>query len=176
MPLYRVRDGYTFGVVNKKRGGDIVELSEKEASGFLDMLEPVDSSAGTEVVTHTTDVGTADTDNGENNEVSEISSDTSDTSLFPLTEEERLSYVVRFAWISDWLNARNPYWRYYKKNRDEIKNLLAHGEFSPEQAFIGELFTKKRVSLMEYFLDFMETDKARAFFNLYEELEKEWKQ
>ncbi len=37
--LYRVRDGYRFGVGKQYGPGSIVSLTETEASGFLDKLE-----------------------------------------------------------------------------------------------------------------------------------------
>ena len=39
--LYRVRPGFTFGMYNEKHPGDLVELTESEARGFLDKLELV---------------------------------------------------------------------------------------------------------------------------------------
>lgn len=38
---YRVKPGYRFGRLKQFGPGDIVELSEAEANGFLDKLEPV---------------------------------------------------------------------------------------------------------------------------------------
>jgi len=44
MSLYRVRPGFTFGAFNQHGPGALVELSEFEAAGFLDKLEPADSA------------------------------------------------------------------------------------------------------------------------------------
>lgn len=44
MALWRVRPGFTFGAFNQHGPGALVELSEFEAGGFLDKLEPADSS------------------------------------------------------------------------------------------------------------------------------------
>lgn len=38
---YRVRPGFTFGVGRAKQPGDVVELTDAEAEGFLDKLELV---------------------------------------------------------------------------------------------------------------------------------------
>lgn len=39
MPKYRVKPGFTHGAGNQYKAGDIVELTEEEAAGFLDKLE-----------------------------------------------------------------------------------------------------------------------------------------
>lgn len=39
MPQYVVRQGYTFGAFDQLGPGDLVELSEREAEGFLDKLQ-----------------------------------------------------------------------------------------------------------------------------------------
>lgn len=44
MSLYRVRPGFTFGAFNQHGPGALVELSEFEAGGFLDKLEPAESA------------------------------------------------------------------------------------------------------------------------------------
>lgn len=44
MATWRVRPGFTFGAFNQFGPGDLVELSEFEAGGFRDKLEPADSS------------------------------------------------------------------------------------------------------------------------------------
>lgn len=41
MPSYRVRPGVRFGAAKQHGPGDVVELSEEEAKGFLDKLELV---------------------------------------------------------------------------------------------------------------------------------------
>ena len=41
MTKYRVKPGYTFGAFGTYREGDIVELPEADAQGFLDKLQPV---------------------------------------------------------------------------------------------------------------------------------------
>lgn len=41
MALYRVRQGYRHGIGKKYGPGDLVELTEAEAQGFLDKLERV---------------------------------------------------------------------------------------------------------------------------------------
>lgn len=41
MPSYRVRPGVRFGAAKQHGPGDVVELSEREAKGFLDKLELV---------------------------------------------------------------------------------------------------------------------------------------
>ncbi len=38
---YQVKPGYTHGAFGQHQAGDIVELSEAEAAGFLDKLAPV---------------------------------------------------------------------------------------------------------------------------------------
>ena len=43
MATYRVRPGFTFGAFNQHKPGVLVELTEFEAGGFLDKLEPVES-------------------------------------------------------------------------------------------------------------------------------------
>lgn len=40
MSLYRVRPGFSFGAFNQFGPGDLVELTEFEAGGFMDKLEP----------------------------------------------------------------------------------------------------------------------------------------
>jgi len=45
MPSYRVRPKFTHGAFNQYKPGDIVQLTEQEAAGFLDKLELVDVSA-----------------------------------------------------------------------------------------------------------------------------------
>ena len=45
MATWRVRPGFTFGAFNQHGPGALVELSEFEAGGFLDKLEPADGSA-----------------------------------------------------------------------------------------------------------------------------------
>lgn len=47
MSLYRVRPGFTFGAFNQHGPGALVELSEFEAGGFLDKLEPAGSGPPT---------------------------------------------------------------------------------------------------------------------------------
>lgn len=47
MATYRVRPGFRFGGFNQLGPGALVELSEFEAGGFLDKLEPADSSPTT---------------------------------------------------------------------------------------------------------------------------------
>ena len=42
---YRVKPGQTFGVRADYGPGDIVELTEREATGLLDKLEPVEANA-----------------------------------------------------------------------------------------------------------------------------------
>ena len=42
--MWRVRHGFTFGAFNQFGPGDLVELSEFEAGGFLDKLELADGS------------------------------------------------------------------------------------------------------------------------------------
>ena len=39
--LYRVRPGRTFGMYDQYRPGDLVELTDSEAGGFLDKLDLV---------------------------------------------------------------------------------------------------------------------------------------
>lgn len=39
---YRVKDGYKFGAGHAHQGGDVVELTEEEAQGFLDKLTPLE--------------------------------------------------------------------------------------------------------------------------------------
>ena len=41
MPLYRVKDGLWFGAYREHGGGSVVELTEEQASAFLDKLDPV---------------------------------------------------------------------------------------------------------------------------------------
>lgn len=41
MPEYRVKPGYSHGTGKRYGAGDIVELTEVEAQGFLDKLELV---------------------------------------------------------------------------------------------------------------------------------------
>ncbi|MCB9172787.1 MAG: hypothetical protein H6637_07720 [Ardenticatenales bacterium] len=43
--IYEVKAGYRFGPSNQYGPGDRVELTEDEASGFLDKLRPVKESA-----------------------------------------------------------------------------------------------------------------------------------
>lgn len=38
---YRVKPGYEFGKNKEYKPGDTVELTEEEAAGFLDKLEPL---------------------------------------------------------------------------------------------------------------------------------------
>jgi len=38
MPSYRVKPGYTHGVFNQYKAGDVVALTKEEAAGFLDKL------------------------------------------------------------------------------------------------------------------------------------------
>lgn len=46
---YRVKDGQTWGSNPELKAGETVELTEKEAAGFEDKLEPADSpKSGTE--------------------------------------------------------------------------------------------------------------------------------
>lgn len=40
---YRVKPGRQFGTVNVYSAGDLVELTEQEAFGFLDILQPAES-------------------------------------------------------------------------------------------------------------------------------------
>ena len=40
---YKVKEGQTFGANNEYSEGDIVELTEAEAAGFEDKLEPVEA-------------------------------------------------------------------------------------------------------------------------------------
>lgn len=42
MAKYRVRPGFTHGAVDQHKAGAVVELTEEEAAGFLDKLEPLD--------------------------------------------------------------------------------------------------------------------------------------
>ena len=44
MPKYRVRTGRRWGPGRKYGPGDIVDLTEFQASGFLDLLEPVEEN------------------------------------------------------------------------------------------------------------------------------------
>ena len=39
---YRVRPGFRFGALNQYEPGDVVQLEEAAALGFLDKLEPVE--------------------------------------------------------------------------------------------------------------------------------------
>ena len=56
MPKYRVRQGKKFGPGGRFPAGTILEMSEREAKPFLDILEPAPSSAlvgsTQEVVSH----------------------------------------------------------------------------------------------------------------------------
>lgn len=45
MPKYRVKTGFRHGNLNQYGPGDVVELTEEEAAGFLDKLELVKGSA-----------------------------------------------------------------------------------------------------------------------------------
>ena len=45
MPKYRVKPGKTFGAGGRYPAGSVVELTEVEAKGFLDKLEPVANDA-----------------------------------------------------------------------------------------------------------------------------------
>ena len=51
MATWRVRPGFTFGAFNQFGPGALVELSEFEAGGFLDKLEPVTPAPVAEPVT-----------------------------------------------------------------------------------------------------------------------------
>lgn len=42
---YRVRPGYRHGAQKQYGPGDVVELTEQEAAGFLDKLEPLAETA-----------------------------------------------------------------------------------------------------------------------------------
>ncbi len=46
---YRVRPGFRFGTFDEHGPGDVVELTEYEAGGFLDKLEEVKAEAKVEV-------------------------------------------------------------------------------------------------------------------------------
>jgi hypothetical protein len=46
---YRVRPGYTFGQFDQHPAGTLVELTEAEALGFLDKLEPVPAEPSLEL-------------------------------------------------------------------------------------------------------------------------------
>lgn len=46
MTTYRVKFGYTFGGATLLPSGSLVELTEAEAAGFLDKLEPVEGGEG----------------------------------------------------------------------------------------------------------------------------------
>jgi hypothetical protein len=48
MPQYKVKPGYTFGWRDDYQPGDVVELTEAEAGGFLDKLELVEDVPATE--------------------------------------------------------------------------------------------------------------------------------
>lgn len=45
---YRVKAGYTHGINDQYKAGDVVELTETEAAPFLDKLEPVGKGQETE--------------------------------------------------------------------------------------------------------------------------------
>jgi hypothetical protein len=47
MARWRVKPGFTFGAFSQHRPGDIVEMTEAEAAGFLDKLEQVDEPRNT---------------------------------------------------------------------------------------------------------------------------------
>lgn len=49
MPKYTVRTGMRFGASNEYKAGDVVELSEAEALGFLDKLALSDETGGREL-------------------------------------------------------------------------------------------------------------------------------
>lgn len=51
MPQYRVRQGMHFGASKEYKAGDVVELTEAEALGFLDKLALADETDGRELVT-----------------------------------------------------------------------------------------------------------------------------
>lgn len=49
MPKYTVRTGMRFGASNEYKAGDVVELSEADALGFLDKLALRDETGGREL-------------------------------------------------------------------------------------------------------------------------------